>query len=337
MLLSLLLRILRLQNDGITSPVPYHTFQRDRNNVADIPIVGEISVGGISNIEARFNGGNWQTIAVNVTNIFKGTLTGQAAGQGVLECRKTRNPNMVFSVEYVGVGDVFIVAGQSNASGRAMNLQSYTHTELRAVLFGNDYIWKNLVDPVDDPAGQIDKISDDTGFGPSGSFVPLLATELMAETGYPTAFVPCAIGASSITDWLPSDDHLDQETLFGSMVYRATLTKACMVLWWQGETDALAAMNQSTYNEHLDTLANAINADLDIKIMPCQLQACSGISRVDEAEINAAIAEAWADNTNVLEGPDFSDLPSDDDFHLQSDSNLLTAAARWSTAILATL
>lgn len=228
-------------------------------------------------------------------------------------------------------GDVFVVAGQSNNSGRGTNNQSYSHESLVPMLFGNDYIWKTLSDPFDSSTGQVDTVSSDSA---AGSYVPLLATLYMSNQGKAPGFVPCAKGGSSITSWLPGANHFDRTTLYGSMAYRARATGSKVVLWWQGETDAIAAMDQATYNSHLDTIANTIYEDLGIKLMACKLQNSSGIADTpNESAINAAIEEAWNDNTNVLEGPDLSDIGSDDAYHLQSDAKLLTAAQRWWAAI----
>lgn len=192
------------------------------------------------------------------------------------------------------------------------------------------------MDFFDSANGQIDTVSSDAGA--RGSYIPLLATQLLALGLNRTyGFVPCALGATSITQWLPGADHFDRSTLYGSMAYRAQITGAKCILWWQGESDALSGMSQATYNAHLDTLANAINTDLGIKLMPCKLLNCSG---ADVTNINAAIAEAWGDNTNVLRGPDLSNIPSDDNFHATTNTTLAkvshnNAGEDWYTRIVA--
>jgi hypothetical protein len=215
-------------------------------------------------------------------------------------------------------------------SGRGTNNQVYGHATLKAGLFSNAYAWRELSDPYDMATSQTDTVSSDSSPAAAGSFIPLLATEIMADQGVPVAFVPAAKGGVSITSWLPGGDHQDRTTLYGSMVYRALQTGAKAVLWWQGETDAIDGMAQATYNGHLDTIANAVDTDLGVPLMACKLQNSSAITdSPNEAAINAAIAEAWADNANVLEGPDLSDIGSDDAYHLQTDAKLLTAAQRW--------
>jgi hypothetical protein len=233
------------------------------------------------------------------------------------------------SAAYVGIGDVLVIAGQSNASGRGTNSQSYSHATLKASLFGNDYTWRELADPTDSITNQGDAISKETSQA-GGSLWPLLATSFLADQGVPVAFIPCAKGGTRIADWLPGVNHQDRATLYGSMVYRALQSGCKAVLWWQGEGDAQDGTSQATYNSRLDSLANEIQADLGVKLMPCKLQ---NITAAGETGINAAIAEAWGDNANVLTGPDLSDIATDDDVHLQTDAKLLDAAGRWWAAL----
>jgi hypothetical protein len=254
-------------------------------------------------------------------------LENQPQGQGALEIRLAEAPDVTAAVPYVGIGDVFVIAGQSNASGRGDHPQSTSHEWLKAALFGNDYLWHELTDPSDSNAGQIDLVSIDLEAG--GSVWTLVAGHYMNATNIPVAFVPAAKGGSSITPWLPGRDHFDPATLYGSMASRARLTGAKAVLWWQGETDALDGMAQADYQARFQQLANAIQRDLDIPIMPALLHNSMAIADDSEAAIRRAVVEAAGTQNNVVLGPDLSDLATDDQYHLRSDANLQAAAERW--------
>ncbi|MEI8009279.1 MAG: hypothetical protein WCI00_08155 [bacterium] len=58
-------------------------------------------------------------------------------------------------------------------------------------MFGNDYTWKVLRDPYDSSVNQVDTVSLDSSA--NGSFVPLLATKIIASQHIPVAFVPTAM------------------------------------------------------------------------------------------------------------------------------------------------
>jgi len=321
---------------NIFTPQTYQVIQRS-GATGDIIITGIFNQAGSHDVEASFNGGAYATIASGVASgaEFSGTLTGQAEGQGTLTVRLVDTPAVAATVDYVGIGDIFVIAGQSNAMGYGTNNQVYAGA-LAAAVFGNDYDWRDCVDPVDRNTLQKDAVSDD-GAVPAGSVWPLLATLIMADQSVPVAFVPCAKGATGITAWQPGADHQDRTTLYGSMAYRALQTGCKAVLYWGYVTDAAAAMNQATFNAYLDAFANAVQADLGVTVMPCQMQNCAGIADVQEAAIRAACVEAWGDNANVEAGPDLSGLASDDNYHLMTDAKLSAAADLWWAALDAAL
>ena len=308
----------------ITSPAPYQIIQR-HGGVANIPIRGTVDASGT--VEARFNGGDWQPIAQGANGAFSGALENQPQGQGALEVRLADASDVTAAVPYVGIGDVFVIAGQSNASGRGDHLQSAGHDWLKAALFGNDYLWRELSDPTDRDAGQVDSVSVD--FEAAGSVWTLVAGHYLNATGVPVAFVPAAKGGSSITAWQPGRDPFDRATLYGSMAYRARLTGAKAVLWWQGETDALDGMAQADYQRQFSQLATAVRRDLGIPIMPALIHNSMAIPDDSEAAVRRAVVDAVNALATVLLGPDLSDLASDDQYHLRSDANLQTAAERW--------
>lgn len=319
-----------------TSPPARRIFQRDGSSYADIPVAGSYT-GTITGIEARFNGGAWAVVdAAPAAGSFSGTLPRQVAGNGTLEFRAANDNLVTTSVLNVGIGDIFVCAGQSNMSGRGTESQSYSHGSLIASLFGNDYAWKNLADSYDSAAGQVDAVSSDSGLA-AGSVAPLIATALLPALGVPIAFIPCAKGGTEISDHLPGADHQDRATLYGSMVYRALQVGGVKaVLWWQGETDAFNSIAEATYNSSLDTIANAVRTDLGVKLIPVKLQACGDR---DVANVNAAIGDAWDDNVNIGRGPDFfgSVAVGGDNVHVSDTAQLQIAADLYSEAILRAL
>ena len=317
----------------LDSPQPYQVFQHT-NGWGNILISGRHS--GSSAVEASWKGGPWQPLTI-FGDRFIGSYYA-APGQGTLDVRDANNTSISATCANVGIGDVFVTFGQSNASGRATNNQTYVGTAgIKAAMFGNDYTWKELVDPHDSYTNQVDRISNDNyryAVTVGGSCWPLLATWYL-KRGYPCAFIPAALGGTGIVEFLPGADHEDRNTLYGSMVHRVRVAggKVKAVLWWQGETDALANMTQAVYNAYLDTIANAVMADLGCKLMPCKLLNCSGLTDVQQARIDDAIAEAWGDNPNVLTGPNMGSIASDDTYHYILDATAQTVADLWAESL----
>ena len=278
-------------------------------------------------VEARWGESGVWTDLVTTDLTFSGTIENQSPGQKTLWVRMKNDIDRCDFAHYVGVGDNFVVAGQSNASGRAINNQTYSNATLKATMFANDFVWKELADPTDSNIGQIDAVSSETGA--AGSIWPIIADSIMANYNIPVGIIPCAMGGTSLWQWLPGVDHTDRATLYGSMKYRAANVGVKAVLWWQGESDAYYCITQAAYNTDFDVIVNAINTDLSVKLMPVLLQNSSGQADTCEAKIRAAISEAWGDNANVLVGPDFSDLTSDDDAHLITNAKIDSAANRF--------
>jgi hypothetical protein len=165
--------------------------------------------------------------------------------------------------------DVFILAGQSNMSGRGAlsDLSDAERTPDPAIrLYGNDDTRRDALDPLDDATGQADGVSADTqaAVGPGLFF----ARALRRQTHRAIMLVPCSKGGSSIDDWLPGGG---RDTLYGSCLarVRAAGGHVAGVLWYQGETDAekprdVAAM----WNPKFTALVRAFRRDLSASHLP---------------------------------------------------------------------
>lgn len=332
----------------ITSPVDYRVFQRDGSNRADITVTGTYT-GSPTAIEASWNGGVYSTIVSSPSGgSFSGTLTNQTAGQGTLTVRFADDSAVIASKNYIGVGDIFIVAGQSNAVGQSGQNQVYSHPSLKASLFGNDDKWKELVDPTDSPVNQVDPISSDSSVG--GSVWPRLATLLLANQDVPVAFIPTAQGGTSIEMWQKTSTRRSGGlNLYESMARRINAVggRVKAVLLWQGERNASACDNRwatcevTIYKNLLTTFANNISTDFGTKTVVAQIGNRDGATSVGLNNVRVAQQSAWDDGVNILPGPALYDVDlytqfvgaGEDGTHFRSDADLQIAANRWWAAI----
>jgi Carbohydrate esterase, sialic acid-specific acetylesterase len=328
---------------AISSPVSYQVFQKNAANTANITISG-VFTGSPAAIEASWNGGAYQTIAVSPTGrTFNGTLANQPVGQGTLTVRFVDSPTTSATTTLVGVGDVFVVAGQSNATGQGTNNQSYSSPTFKAGFFGFDYLWKELADPTGSNVGQVDSIANNTlGFG--GSVWPLLASYVMANENEPVAFIEAPLDASPLVypkpntpPWTIPANHEDRSTLYGQMIYRTRVAApggVKAVLWWQGESDMMAGNYVALYKPALVNLANTIYSDLGVKLVPAIMEYTTGLDPVLQAGIDGDIEADWSATPSIVAGPYLTDLVSDDTVHLKTDAHLAAAANRWWDALL---
>lgn len=320
---------------AITSPKAYQVIQRGTGGKADISISGTYS-GSPTAIEASWNGGAYSTISASPSGgTFSGILSNQNAGQGTLSVRFTSDTSVTATKAYVGVGDIFVIAGQSNASGRGFSNQTYTTpggTTLKASLLGNDDTWKELVDPTDSNTGQVDSVSSDSGA--AGSVWPLIASLYLADQRVPVAFIPTAKGGTSITEWQHSTN---ASTLYGSMYRRIQAVGSVKaVLFFQGETDALNGMSRSTYLSDLENFSNAVYSDFGVKTVVGQI----GNQSIADSNLDAirlAQEDSWNVGTTTLPGPAAPDVnladEGGDNLHFKSNGDLQIWANRWWAAI----
>lgn len=334
----------------IQRSIPRATGKRGKGK-ANIPVTGRyqgMPAGGT--IEARWAGGAWQILdPAPAEGKFKGVLRDQLQGQGRLEVRFAANHAITDSARQVGIGDIFVIAGQSNASGYGASLQQYSpHQGTEASLFGNDNTWKSLADPLDSSVGQIDRISRDTA---GGHWALPLATFLLADQQCPVGFVPVAKSATLIRQWAPSNN---PQSLYGNMKQRvqtlghgATKGKIRAVLWWQGEDDALHNTSEADYRSRLQDLATHIQQDFAAPLLVARIgnlprSMPESIDSIRHAQLHAH-NEADNEADNILVGPDHYDISYDnaggDGLHIGSDTDpdgsadLRLSALRWWAAL----
>ncbi len=326
------------RSDRITigSPANYQTYQRDSNGEADIPIAGTYT-GTPTAIEARFNGGAWLVIdASPAGGAYRGTISKQR-GQGTLEVRFANDDTVTTSATYVGIGDVFLIAGQSNASGRGNSNEAYGHASLKASMYRQDGRWAELRDPTDSNDG-------------AGSPWPLLATLHMADQGVPVAFVTTADGGTGLVapdaNWTKNGP---QYSGFITTVRNSGINDAKAILWHQGERDARNGINQAEYQTALSRMLDDMQTDLggnfaNLPLVSAQIGMAGlawGLSAEQTAAqldaIRIAQANRWDNDPDILAGPlsydvDLSDAGGDG-LHFRTDAELHTLAGRWWRAL----
>ena len=310
----------------VTSPKAYQVFQRDRTDRSDIFITGTY-LGSPAAIEASWNGGPYAVIDAHpARGAYAGTLPDQPAGQGALSVRFSDAATAATSVAYVGVGDVFLVAGQSNAEGRGSNAQTYSHPTLKAGMFRERYTWRELADPTD-----VDGLF---------SVWPLVATPLMANQNVPVAFITAA---EKDTGLAPPQSDWGK----GKQAYRNALAtiqasgvnRVKAVLWHQGESDATNGVSRRTYLVALSQMLDELQTDTgftDLKLVAASLGAIENkqITRPELDAIRLGIADAWEQDSDILPGPvtydvNLGNTNEGNGIHFETNDELRTLADRW--------
>jgi sialate O-acetylesterase len=153
-------------------------------------------------------------------------------------------------IAWLLVGDAYVIAGQSNASG--YGAPPYPDDpEMGIHLFGMDGQWKLATHPLHEGT-QSQYHACLQPFVPGHSGFLHMAKVLRRHTQCPIAFIPCALGGSALIAWSETGD------LFKTMVQRVNdaEVKPKGILFVQGETDAKGQQSE-TYGPRFQEAVSA--------------------------------------------------------------------------------
>jgi type 1 glutamine amidotransferase len=237
----------------IKEPVASRVYQRDANGKAEIPIVLDENFKP-ELFDARINGVN---MGVQGIKLVDGKLVGvPVGGPYTITCTVSGGPgkpSMTTSVGPVFVGDLWVLAGQSNMQGVG-DLIDVTPPNPRVMFLGMDDKWRQaeeplhwLVDSPDpvhsgDPNTRTERSAHEHKTRTKGSGLGLpFAVSMVESTGVPIGLIASAHGGTSMEQWSPAKKEQGGHSLYGSMLRQVRLAggKVRGVLWYQGESDAM--------------------------------------------------------------------------------------------------
>jgi hypothetical protein len=229
---------------------------------------------------------------------------------------------------WLGVGDLWVIAGQSNSSGHGRGTW-HDPPRLGVHLFNNAMRWTLATHPLNDATDTAHPVNTD---GSNPAHAPWLrwAKRISAAVGFPIGLVQTSLGGSPLSMWDPAEG--DQAVLFEMMmqVVRAVGGSVGGVLWYQGESDAQGPQAESyaqrfvravrAWREALDSPdLPVLTVQINRKTEPAEPGADRGWSLVREAQRRAARRLA-----NVTIVPSL-DLPLSDAIHTSPAGNMVLA------------
>jgi hypothetical protein len=324
----------------VASPVARQVIQRDASNTADIPVSGSYN-GTFDRIEARAvvmsgagNNGSttaWSTIDDSLSGgTFSGTLADVPAGGWYqLEVRPVTGgvPGSPSTVGRVGVGDIYLTCGQSNAANRGT--PAYTpNVDRFSALHYSSGAWSLAADPM--PGASV------TNASYTGSPWSRLGEMLVNRDHVPVALVCFAESGSNVTQWLPASN--DLYSRIRTAVQRFPANGFRGILWHQGETNALNATPATTYQGWLETVIAHSRIDAGWTV-PWYIAEASRINAgltKEEPVVAGQRATIFAD-PQVFPGPVTDNYHQegkicDDGVHF-NDAGLADHAAQWAEVL----
>ncbi len=258
--------------------------------------------GGLYRLETRFNPA--------------GNLAGEWSARGDMR-------------HFLGVGDLWVIAGQSNAAGYGRG-PVYDPPEFGVHLFRNSEQWALATQPLNeatDTRHPANREEANPGHSPYLHCARLLKQALH----YPIGLVQTALGGSALAAWNPAEP--GGAALFHNMVHCVERAGGRVrgVLWYQGETDADGAALSATYGERFaqavaawrtalgDGALPVLTVQLNRYYTPPSEELQRGWSEVREAQRQAARRLPGVSVVPTL------DLPLSDSIHTGPAGNLLLA------------
>ncbi len=293
------------QQIQLTHPVSRQVVQRGLDNTGDIFVCGQLSVTSANRVEAQLipvavgqgTASDWQPLTANLANRqFLGVVTG-TGGWYQLMVRVIRRGQVVTkdSVGPIGIGEVFVTAGQSNARGLGVgdnDLGSVTG-RVSAIDTINYYL----------PAGRA-AISSSADPMPAPTYKPLTASHRvfpMGESSWgwgelgdylvnrynvPVVFYNAAWDASTVENWYSTangnpacnryycvenwPNGQPYVNLRNVLTYYGSMNGVRAVLWHQGEAEYGDATSGSipNYATQLRALIQKTRQDFNNRTVP---------------------------------------------------------------------
>ena len=179
-------------------------------------------------------------------------------------------------VHNVLVGDVWVLAGQSNMEGIGyLRDAAKPHPMVRA-FYMNDR-WGVARDPVHNIGHAVDPVHAEisggqnpqrprhVGVGPGVAF----GQEMHRRTGVPQGLIACAHGGTSMAQWDPAGKKMKNRSLYGAMLrrFRKNGGRVAGVVWYQGCSDTNAAC-AAVYGKRMKTLVSSMRRDMGDSGLP---------------------------------------------------------------------
>ncbi len=265
---------------SVDAPQDWQVFQRTSRTNGPVVVSGR-APEGTDSLTVEFTTGNLlapplagalpsgpQPVSLNTTTLlFNSSFTLPAGGWYRAAVRAWAGTNLLeqVTIEHVGVGEVFVAAGQSNSTNSGEdNSDSPTliHMQPASGLVSSfsGAHWQEASDPQPGPHDQ----------SSSGSYYPAFGDLLAARLGVPVAISSTGQGSTDVAEWVPDapHDYTDFASSYHNGLYQWMLARARQfgmngfrgLLWHQGESDSTHTPGgtRTTQQNYYDRLKRVI-------------------------------------------------------------------------------
>ena len=274
----------------------YQVLQRGPDQTADFIFAGSVATrkDNGKQIEARLLAGStvlgkfdWVPIATVKKQTWSGQLQAVPVGGPYRLELRVQGGATGFAVDHVLVGDLWILAGQSNMEGhgdlvdvqspipqvhtfdmadRWLLAEEPLHTTVSAVDRVHWRVGENSV-PERWSGEKLDRYLSERRKG-AGLGLPF-AVEMYQRTGIPVGLIPCAHGGTSMDQWSPALKDRGGDSLYGAMLRRFHAVGGSVrgILWYQGESDA-NPQAEPEFLHKFEDFVKGVREDFNAQLLP---------------------------------------------------------------------
>lgn len=240
----------------------YFPNQSDNCNEVYVRIVDENTADVIIPWKCAelLEGNHWKCTLKNVPagGLYRLETALKAQKQSVLEWAVRGDV-----VNHIGVGDVYVIAGQSNAAGYGKD-PVYDPPELGVHVFKNSDKWDMASHPLNDSTKTKHLVNleyANSGHSPYLSF----AKYIKRKTGYPIGLIQSSLGGSGLELWNPDERGLLYQNMLERVQSQCKSIRG--ILWYQGCSDTTDEQS-ATYLSRFMNMVKHIRQDLSDPDLP---------------------------------------------------------------------
>jgi NPCBM/NEW2 domain/Carbohydrate esterase, sialic acid-specific acetylesterase len=338
---------------SIKHPLEKGVYQRNSSNQATIYIHGSLNQGVVSSVQARvlnpisglaLPGFDWTSISSSpIGGFYQGQLNNVPAGWHSLEVRSMQGTTVLHSTSLsrFGVGDVFLISGQSNAQGWTDN--QYIGASLDKVVTHDNGQYCSLNDIPFPVMTQLIGTVKPSPNGYDAWCYGKLGDNIANQTTFPVAFFNAGAAGASVLNFKESADDintlhaltnqffcsqpleniqnpayvpLNQSTYASknpylffrkSLNYYNSMFGARAVLWHQGESDNVVGTSTASYQADLNFVINKTRTDFNASL-PWVVSRASYINSVPDPDVIAGQNAVINPAAQIYAGPSTDDI-----------------------------
>lgn len=240
-------------------------------------------------------------------------------------------------VHHIGVGDLWVIAGQSNAAGYGEGPIA-DPPEIGVHLFRNSNRWDLASHPFNESTDTVHPVNRERG-NPGHSPYLAFAKRIKQATGRPVGLLQTSLGGSPLSAWRPEEEGRLYRNMMS--VIEAAGGSVRGVLWYQGEADAGNRRLADTYQTRFASFVETVRRNLqnpDVAFLTVQLnRRTQPVASIDQNRNWGIVREAQRQSARQTPGVfavPATDCGLSDKVHNNPAGNLLIGERLARTALV---